>query len=146
MINGNRVRIMAALAAYEKQHKKELACSGKWFRGDYIGLRMLKNGCRVTIAYLICLVFYGVIHFEEVMEALNSMEIQGLAVSILVTYGISLAVYLLATYLVYSIRYYQAEKRRGGYYRLVDRLETEYQRERKGPRRVRRRSGQDRSR
>lgn len=137
---------MAALAAYEKQHKEELSCSGKWFRGDYIGLRMLKNGCRVTLAYLICLAFYCVIHFEEVMELLNSMEIQGLASSILVTYGISLADYLLATYLVYSVRYYRAEKRRGNYYRLIERLEMEYQRERKGPKRQRRREGQDRSR
>lgn len=137
---------MAALAAYEKQHKGELACSGKWFRGDYIGLRMLKNGCRVTLAYLICLAFYCVIHFAEIMDLLNSMEIQGLVISIFVTYGISLAGYLLATYLVYSVRYYRAEKRRSNYYRLIERLETEYQRERKGPKRQRRREGQDRSR
>ena len=129
MVNGNRVRRMAALEAYEKRHREQLSCTDKWFRGDYIGIRMLKNGCRVTVAYLIGLLFYCAVHFEEVMELLNSMEIQGLAVSILITYGISLVVYLFCTYVVYSVRYYKAEKCRRTYYRLVERLETEYHRE-----------------
>ena len=140
MMNENRVRIMTAIAAYGEKHKKELSDSGKWFRGDYIGLRMLKNTCRLTIAYLICFVFYGLLHFEEVMDQINSMQITGLLMKIGITYGCALAVYLFSTYLVYSIRYYLAEKRRGHYYQLIDRLEVEYQREKNGPVRRRRRA------
>ena len=140
MMNENRVRIMTAIAAYEEKHKKELSDSGKWFRGDYIGIRMLKNTCRLTLAYLICLAFYCLLHLEEVMNQVNSMQIQGLAVSIGITYGCALIVYLICTYLVYSVRYYLAEKRRGNYYRLIDRLETEYQREKNSPVRRRRRA------
>jgi len=140
MMNANRVRIMTAIAAYEDKHKEELSDSGKWFRGDYIGLRMLKNGFRLTVAYLICLAFYCLIHFEEVMNLLNTMQIAGFAISIAVTYGVSLVLYLIATYLVYSVRYYLAEKRRGNYYRLIDRLEMEYQREKNSPVRRRRRA------
>lgn len=62
---------------------------------------------------------------------LNSMDVLGLAERVLIAYGISLGSYLLLTYVIFSIRYYQAEKRRRAYDRLVDRLEAEYQKEEK---------------
>ena len=71
MARENRIRIMTAIAVYEKRHREELSDTDQWFRGDYIGVR------------------------------------------------------------IFSIRYYQAEKRRRAYDRLVDRLEAEYQKEEK---------------
>ena len=59
------------------------------------------------------------------------MDVLGLAERVLIAYGISLGSYLLLTYVIFSIRYYQAEKRRRTYDRLVDRLEAEYQKEEK---------------
>ena len=113
MARENRIRIMTAIAVYEKRHREELSDTDQWFRGDYIGVRMLKNGCRLTLAFLIGFAFYVVLHFDEML------------------YGISLGSYLLLTYVIFSIRYYQAEKRRRAYDRLVDRLEAEYQKEEK---------------
>ena len=92
MVRENRIRIMTAIAAYEKRHREELSGTDQWFRSDYIGVRIL-------------------------------------------------------TYVVWSIRYYQAEKRRRTYGRLIDRLEAEYQREEKEvPSTGKRREGQNRSR
>ena len=45
MARENRIRIMTAIAVYEKRHREELSDTDQWFRGDYIGVRMLKNGC-----------------------------------------------------------------------------------------------------
>ena len=120
---------MTAIAAYEKRHREELSGTDQWFRSDYIGVRMLKNGCRLTCGYLIGFAFYIVLHFEEMLDRLNSMNVLDLAENALIFYGISLGVYLILTYVVWSIRYYQAEKRRRTYGRLIDRLEAEYQRE-----------------
>lgn len=137
---------MTAIAAYEKRNREELAATDSWFRGDYIGVRMLKNGCRLTLAFLIGFAFYVVLNFDEMMACLNTMDLMGVAVSALTWYGISLAVYLVLTYVVYTIRYYQAEKRRRTYIKLIGRLEAEYQKERRSPSRRRRREGQNRSR
>lgn len=138
---------MTAIAAYEKHHRKELSDTDQWFRSDYIGVRMLKNGCRLTFACLIGFAFYIVLHFEEMLDRLNSMNVLDLARSALIFYGIGLGAYLLITYVVWSIRYYQAEKRRRAYGRLIDRLEAEYQREEKEvPSTGRRSEGQNRSR
>ena len=147
MARENRIRIMTAIAAYEKRHKEELSDTDQWFRSDYIGVRMLKNGCRLTLAFLIGFAFYIVLHFDEMLDRLNSMDVLDLAERTLIFYGISLAGYLVATYVIWSIRYYRAEKRRRAYGRLVDRLEAEYQREEKEvPSQERRREGQNRSR
>ena len=147
MVRENRIRIMTAIAAYEKRHREELSGTDQWFRCDYIGVRMLKNGCRLTCGYLIGFAFYIVLHFEEMLDRLNSMHVLDLAENALIFYGISLGVYLILTYVVWSIRYYQAEKRRRTYGRLIDRLEAEYQREEKEvPSTGRRREGQNRSR
>lgn len=79
------------------------------------------------------------------LDRLNSMNVLDLAENALIFYGISLGVYLILTYVVWSIRYYQAEKRRRTYGRLIDRLEAEYQREEKEflPRRTERRTEQE---
>lgn len=142
-MNENRIRIMTALAAYEKHHNKELDSTGSWFRGDYIGVHLLKNGCRFTFAYLIGLSFYVLLYFEKIMDQLNSMDIKGLLTPVLTVYVILLLVYLGFTYLVYAIGYYQAEKKRRTFSRLVDRLELEYKQENRIPARRRRREGQD---
>ena len=131
MARENRIRIMTAIAAYEKRHREELSDTDQWFRSDYIGVRMLRNGCRLTLAWLIGFAFYIVLHFEEMLDRLNSMNVLDLAGNALIFYAVSLGVYLLITYVVWSIRYYQAEKRRRTYGRLIDRLEAEYQREEK---------------
>ena len=108
MVRENRIRIMTAIAAYEKRHREELSGTDQWFRSDYIGVRMLKNGCRLTCGYLIGFAFYIVLHFEEMLDRLNSMNVLDLAENALIFYGISLGVYLILTYVVWSIRYYQA--------------------------------------
>ena len=147
MVRENRIRIMTAIAAYEKRHREELSDTDQWFRSDYIGVRMLKNGCRLTCGYLIGFAVYIVLQVEEMLDRLNSMNVLDLAENALIFYGISLGVYLILTYVVWSIRYYQAEKRRRTYGRLIDRLEAEYQREEKeAPSTGRRREGQNRSR
>lgn len=112
MVRENRIRIMTAIAAYENVIEKNFPARIQWFRSDYIGVRMLKNGCRLTCGYLIGFAFYIVLHFEEMLDRLNSMNVLDLAENALIFYGISLGVYLILTYVVWSIRYYQAEKRR----------------------------------
>ena len=113
MVRENRIRIMTAIAAYEKRHREELSGTDQWFRSDYIGVRMLKNGCRLTCGYLIGFAFYIVRHFEEMLDRINSMNVLDLAENALIFYGISLGVYLILTYVVWSIRYYQADRPAG---------------------------------
>ncbi len=146
MLDENRIRIMCALEIYKKQHREELESTEKWFRGDYIGTRLLKNGCRMTLAYLAGLCFYLLLHFESVMEKVNAMEVKELGISILSVYAVCLGVYLAVSYLVFSIRYYQAEKRRRSYSRLVEQLEKQYRLEKSGSSRRRQRERGERRR
>ena len=34
MVRENRIRIMTAIAAYEKRHREELSGTDQWFRSD----------------------------------------------------------------------------------------------------------------
>ena len=58
MVREQRVRLMARMAIYEKRHRESIKNARQWFRGDYVGSRMLKNLFLVTFAYLIGFAFY----------------------------------------------------------------------------------------
>ena len=66
---------MTAIAVYEKRHREELSDTDQWFRGDYIGVRMLKNGCRLTLAFLIGFAFYVVLHVLLVQGLCNLLTL-----------------------------------------------------------------------
>ena len=129
MVREQRIRLMAQMAIYEKRHRESIKNARQWFRGDYVGSRMLKNLFLVTLAYLAGFAFYVALTFDQVMQKLGTMDIQGLITGTVVCYVAVAAVYLACTYLVYSFRYYRFEKEMLIYRHMAERLEEEYRSE-----------------
>ena len=48
-----RIRMMTKLADFEQRNRKLLQNAGEYYRGDFIGIRLLKNLFRITAAYLL---------------------------------------------------------------------------------------------
>lgn len=66
---------------------------------------------------------------NELMEGLNSMDIQGTLISIIIVYLIFMAIYLTITYFVYNARYTSGRKKVKKYYNSVKKLNRIYERE-----------------
>lgn len=129
MIHQKRVSLMTRLAIYEKHSRIELDQASSYYRSDYISTYLLKNGFRVTAAFLIGLLGWGCYNFNSLVNNLNDLDYVSMGIKMLVSYVAVMAVYLLITYIVYSIRFYHAGKQQQEYRILLGRLEQEYMKE-----------------
>lgn len=145
-MNKKRIRLMTQLAMFEKEHGKMLGQAGTCYRSDFLGMHLLKNFCRGTLAFLLGMMLWVCANSEEVLEKLNRMDVKGLGISIVISFGLFLALFLALTYLVYSIHFFQAEKRLSSYRLMLERLESEYEEEETRVRPRRRRSSERRQR
>ena len=53
MLNEERIKLMTKMAAYEADEGKKNVAIGNYFRGDYIGLQVIKSIISATIAFVI---------------------------------------------------------------------------------------------
>ena len=53
MLNEERIKLMTKMAAYEANEGKRNVAVSSYFRGDYIGLQVIKSIISATIAFLI---------------------------------------------------------------------------------------------
>ena len=124
-----RIRMMTKLADFEQRNRKLLQNAGEYYRGDFIGIRLLKNLFRITAAYLLGAALWAVYNEEAIMKKLNTMDIQGLAAGLLIAYGIVLILFLTLTYVISAVEHYKAEKKQQTYRNMLERLVLEYDHE-----------------
>ena len=53
MLNEERIKLMTKMASYEANEGKKNVSIGSYFRGDYIGLQVVKSVLNATVAFLI---------------------------------------------------------------------------------------------
>ena len=53
MLNEERIRLMTKMASYEANEGKKNVSIGSYFRGDYIGLQVIKSVISGTIGFFI---------------------------------------------------------------------------------------------
>lgn len=131
MINEDRVKQVYKIALYEQSEEKQNRQMGKYYRSDYIGKEIIKSIFSGTIAYAFMAVLWAMSNWREVLGLINSMEIVGTVVEMILIYVGYMAVYLLATYVVYAIRYKVGKKKLDGYKKDLKILHQMYEREEK---------------
>ena len=129
MVNEKRVRLMTKLAEIELRDDAMIEQARSYYRADYVGIHLLKNGLRITVAFLIGLALFGFRNADSLMKRLNTMNIVGIGMQILFVYGVLLVLYLGLSYLVFSIKFYRSNKRFQTYQNILDRLLVEYEKE-----------------
>lgn len=65
MLNEERIKLMTKMACYEADEGRKNVAIGSYFRGDYIGLQVIKSIISATIAYAIFLqcTFFMILKF-----------------------------------------------------------------------------------
>ena len=130
-MNEKRIYLMTRLAIFEESHKEQLQGVRTFFRSDYIGRHMIKNGLRVTAAFLCILAGWGMYHAETLMLDITKIDVWGFGKHILFLYAVWLSFFLVMTYSIQSVRYARARKDLEKYREMLTRLEQEYDREEK---------------
>ena len=122
---------MTRMACYEADEGRKNVAIGNYFRGDYIGLQVIKSIISATIAYVILFAMFIFYDFEVFMADFYNMDLFGFAKSVIIYYLIFTAAYALISYAVYTYRYTKARKSLKTYYNNLKKLAYMYERETK---------------
>ena len=101
---------MVKLQAFSDRQGKEYFPVVKYFRGDYVGLHMLKGFISGTVAYGIMLLMWGISNMEMLMENAHTMDLKQFAIDILQRYLLFLVIYLAVIFVCAEIKYTRARK------------------------------------
>ena len=127
MLNEERVKLMTRMASYETGEGKKSMNIGKYFRGDYISIQVLKSIISSTISFVICFALYLFYDFEIFMENIYAMDLVEFAKEVLVIYVVITVGYALMTYLIFSVRYKKARNSLKKYYNNLRKLSGLYE-------------------
>lgn len=129
MISKERVRHMTKLAAFEEREGKKYHKMTQYFRRDYVGLELIKSFFTGTLAFGLMFGIWAVCGAEALMESMNHMDLLAFGTEIVIGYLIFLAVYLLATYIIYNVRYTRGRKKIKLFYNRLKKVSRLYENE-----------------
>lgn len=129
MLNEERIKLMTKMAAYEADEGKKNVAIGNYFRGDYIGLQVIKSIISATIAFVIVFGLFVFYDFEVFMSDIYKMDLLGFGRTVIMAYLIFVAVYALISYMIYTYRYAKARKSLKMYYNNLKKLAYLYDKE-----------------
>jgi len=129
MLNEERIKLMTKMAAYEANEGKKNVAIGNYFRGDYIGLQVIKSIISATLAFLIVFGLFIFYDFEVFMSDIYKMDLLGFGKTVVIVDLIFVAVYALISYMIYTYRYTKARKSLKMYYNNLKKLAYLYDKE-----------------
>ena len=129
MLNEDRIILMTHMASYEENEGRRNVAIGSYFRGDYIGLQLLKSVISGTIAYALVVAMVIFYDFGTFMQDIYKTDLMELGKTLLFYYMGSLIVYLGISYAVYFHKYNQAKKSLKNYYNHLKQLSYLYEEE-----------------
>lgn len=129
MLNEERIKLMTKMAAYEAEEGKKNVTIGNYFRGDYIGLQVMKAIISATIAFLIVFALFIFYDFEVFMSDIYKMDLLQFGKTVIIAYLIFVAAYALISYMIYTYRYNKARKSLKMYYNNLKKLAYLYDKE-----------------
>lgn len=110
MLNEKKIRLMTELARYEEREGKEELRIAKYYRSDYLGIALFKNFILASIGYVVVLLLIASYFSEYLLDNIHKMNLILLAVIIIGGYIITLTLYSVVTYTIYSLRYSRAQR------------------------------------
>lgn len=111
MLNNEKIILMTKLSLYEQKNQKKEIKSSRYFKGDYMSLKMLNSLISVTVAYLLCLVLWFMYQADRVISKLTTTgRLVALVVVLLAIYVIMVVAYMIFSYAFYSHRFRKIRK------------------------------------
>lgn len=129
MVNEDRLQQMIKMAVFDKEDGKECRPMEQYERNDYVALKFLESFVTGTIAFGLLFVMWALYEMDELLNTLNTMDLVGFLVPLVIKYVVFLFFYLMITYIVYQKRYTNGRRKVKKYYNSVKKLNRLYERE-----------------
>lgn len=129
MLNEDRIILMTHMASYEENEGRKNVAIGSYFRGDYIGLQLLKSVINFTVAFVLVVTLVIFYDFGTFMQDIYKTDLMELGKTLIKTYLASMVAYITISYLVYFYKYNQAKISLKNYYNRLKQLSYLYEEE-----------------
>lgn len=130
MINEEKVKCMTKAAVYENGPEKKNIGIDAYFRGDYLGLQLVKSALAYTAAFCILAAIWGTSRMEEVTLKISQAEYLNHLVKILIlVFVIGLVLYEIAVYIYYAKKYDNAKQSVKGFNSYLKKIHKFYEAE-----------------
>ena len=129
MLNEERIRLMTKMASYEANEGKKNVSIGSYFRGDYIGLQVIRAVISGTVGFFIVFGVYILYNFETLMANIYKMDLLQFGRRVIIAYLIFILLYAAVSYAIYTYRYTKAKKSLKRYYNNLKKLSYLYDKE-----------------
>ncbi|MBR6325641.1 MAG: hypothetical protein IKR61_02460 [Lachnospiraceae bacterium] len=127
MLNEERIALMTRMASYEAGEGKRNMQIGRFFRGDYVAIQVLKSFVSATISFLMIFAIYVYYNLESFMEELYEIDLLAFARDILTKYAWFVGVYIVIAYIVCTVKYAHSRRNLHAYYNNLKKLGHMYQ-------------------
>lgn len=131
MVNEERLKHMIKMAAFDEHDGKGCKPMMQYARKDYVSLQLLCSFVTGSIAFALVAGLWVLYSLEELLQQINTMDIPGFIVSVVIRYLIFMAVYLAATYITFNMKYTVGRKKVKGFYNNVKKVNKIFSREEK---------------
>lgn len=126
MVSEERVLLMTRMAAQADRLRDGGARINQFYRGDYVGFQIVKSVVCATIVYCVLLGAYAVFRFNELLqEFYDGAGMESVRIYVL-WYLVVIAVYVVISYVVYSVRFNRSRSEMRKYYSNLKKLEHTY--------------------
>lgn len=129
MLNEKRIRLMTELARYEEGEGKEELKIAKYYRSDYLGIALFKNFILASIGYVVVVLLVASYFSEYLLNNVHKMNLVLLGVILVGGYIITVTLYSVVTYIIYSFKYSRAKRGVKAYDQKLAELENLYGKE-----------------
>lgn len=122
MVNPRKVRLMTKLAIYEKHKGQEDFSIGKYYRSDFVRMKVLTTILAVTFGYALVLLMGVVYNSEFLLDQALVLNYSLIGKRLLGGYVIVLFVSIAITVIGYSIYYSRSRERLARFYKMLGKL------------------------
>lgn len=126
MLKEEKIHLMTRLALYEKKEGKHTIPIGKYYKKDYVALKMLLTAFTTAVAYFCILGLWALGQMENLLEGLKDMDFLSLGFHMVAGFVIIELVFLVVAYRKYSRQYAEAKKSLKPYYQDLKYLNHYY--------------------
>ncbi len=121
-----KIRLMTRIAIYEKTEGKKNEPVARYFRSDYIGLKVLTSIISATAVFLIVIALYVICNSETLMADFYRIDLLNEARKLILYYIGFVAVYISIVAVVFFIKYNKAVKYKRIFSRNLKKLLSHY--------------------
>lgn len=126
MLNEKKIRLMTKLALFEDKDGTQDIKHGKFYRNDYVRLRLLQTMISVTLGFGLVLVLVVAYKMEYLVEKAVTLDYATILKTTLGIFIIVAVIYIFLSMVIYSIQYDRSRKKLGRYMKNLKELRRLY--------------------